>query len=165
MISKKFICALALAAAPSLVAVGFAQAGPPNGGGHHEFFHGPMPMLIGVDLTKQQKKQLHDIFKDHRGEMRAQWQQEREIDRQISALLLSDGAVDKAKLAALFKQKDMLHEHDDQGMIDDAVKVHDILTPEQRAKARATQEKLESLHEQIEELVKPPHGDESEPTP
>ncbi|AQS87514.1 hypothetical protein A0U93_05700 [Neoasaia chiangmaiensis] len=155
-----------LAAAPAFLAAAHGQdvAPPP-----HEM-HGPhgrmmMPMLAGIDLTKQQREKLHALWKSHHGDMRASWHRERDLDDQIAAVLMADGTVDRARLTALFQQKDALRAQAEQASIDDAIQVHDILTPQQLAQARATHAKLEGLEQQIHDLLKPPHDDVDAPQP
>ncbi|GAN54105.1 Spy/CpxP family protein refolding chaperone [Tanticharoenia sakaeratensis] len=145
---------LALTAAPA-----FAQGGPP-GPGHHGGpgggmggHHGMMPMLPGVKLTDQQKSQMHAIFEADHGNGHGDWKQEKAIDSQIGDLLLQGGKIDRARLAGLIHQKDVIEEAHEQAWIDSAIKVHDILTPEQLSDARATRAKLDSLREQMHALM------------
>lgn len=164
MISRKTFILLSLAAMPSLVAVAEAQPPAPVGSAMHPGMHpghGPMmpPPLMGllrnVGLTKAQHEKIHAILHAGRAERRAAMQQHRDIDRQIEGLLLSAGAVDKTKLAGLLRQKEALDAKQDAAMAEDAVRIHDVLTPEQRDKARVTREKLTALESQIHDLLRP----------
>lgn len=168
MISKKTFSMLALAAAPSFMALAYAHApmplppGPVAPPGHMGM--GPMmppplmSMLHGVDLTKEQRDKIHALMHGHRTERREAMHQRFDLDQKIGALLMAKGPVDKTKLDALVKQKEALNAKDEEAMAVDAVAIHDILTPEQLDKARTTQEKLDALEGQIRDLLRPPHA-------
>lgn len=166
MISKKTFSMLALAAAPSFMALAYAHApmplppGPMAPPGHMGPMMPPplMGMLHGVDLTKEQRDKIHALMHGHRAERRDAMHQRFDLDQKISALLMAKGPVDKAKLDALIKQKEALSAKDEEAMATDAVAIHDILTPEQLDKARTTQEKLDALEGQIRDLLRPPHA-------
>lgn len=166
MISKKTFSMLALAAAPSFMALAYAHApmplppGPMAPPGHMGPMMPPplMGMLHGVDLTKEQRDKIHALMHGHRAERRDVMHQRFDLDQKISALLMAKGPVDKAKLDALIKQKEALSAKDEEAMAADAVAIHDILTPEQLDKARTTQEKLDALEGQIRDLLRPPHA-------
>ncbi|RUT24513.1 hypothetical protein C0V97_16420 [Asaia sp. W19] len=169
MISKKTFCLLALAAAPSFMALAHAHGPAPAPGpvgpvppppGHMGMMPPPplMGLLRGVDLTKEQRDKIHTMMHAHRQERREAMHQRRDLDGQIGALLLAKGPVDKAKLDGLIKQKEALNAKDEEAMAADAVAIHDVLTPEQLDKARTTQAKLDALESQIRDLLRPPHA-------
>ncbi|WP_159103428.1 Spy/CpxP family protein refolding chaperone [Asaia prunellae] len=163
MISKKTFCMLAIAAAPSFMALAHAHAPvplPPGPPGHMGPMMPPplMGLLRGVDLTKEQREKIHALMHGHRTERREAMHQRFDLDHQIAALLMAKGPVDRAKLDTLIKQKEVLNAKDEEAMAADAVAIHDILTPEQLDKARMTQEKLDSLEGQIRDLLRPPHA-------
>lgn len=166
MISKKTFCLLALAAAPSFMALAHAHgpapvpAGPvPPPPGHMGMMMPPplMGLLRGVDLTKEQRDKIHAMMHAHRKERHEAMKQRHDLDGQIGALLMAKGPVDKTRLDGLIKQKEALNAKDEEAMAADAVAIHDILTPEQLDKARTTQEKLDALEGQIRDLLRPPH--------
>lgn len=114
-----------------------------------------MGLLAGVDLTPEQKAALDAMQKDNRDTMRAKMDRMRLIDGQIAAVLMANGPVDRSKLAGLVQQKAALMDEGRQAWIDDAVKVHDLLTPQQLATARSVHEKMESLRSQMHALMTP----------
>ncbi|MCQ9156931.1 Spy/CpxP family protein refolding chaperone [Acidomonas methanolica] len=114
-----------------------------------------MGLLAGVDLTPEQKAELDAMRKDNRDTMRAKMGRMRLIDGQIAAVLMADGPVDRSKLAGLAQQKAALMDEGRQAWIDAAIKVHDLLTPQQLATARSVHEKMESLRSQMHALMTP----------
>ncbi|WP_025823864.1 Spy/CpxP family protein refolding chaperone [Asaia astilbis] len=158
---------LAIVAAPSFLALAHAHAPIPASGGplpppdHMGFMPPPPPplmgMLHGVELTKEQRDKIHSLVHAHHAERRADMRQHRDLDRQIGALFLAKGPIDKTKLDGLIKQKEALNAKDEEARAADAVAIHDILTPEQLDKARVTQDKLDALEGQIHDLLRPPH--------
>ncbi|GBQ67188.1 hypothetical protein AA103196_1620 [Ameyamaea chiangmaiensis NBRC 103196] len=134
---------------------------PPGGMGGHGHFgpHGHMfmPLLQGVDLTPAQHKQIQDIMKSAHHPDEASWKQAESLHQQIEALLFTPGKVDEAKLQDLSRQIDALHTQEEADRLAIAIKIHDVLTPEQLQLAQQNQAKIRSLTEQLDVLTRPPH--------
>jgi len=116
-----------------------------------------MPMLSGVTLTPDQEKQIHEIMKSGRHDGHESWDKMKSLHEQVEATLFAPGKVDQAKLTSLTQQIDAMHAQEDADRMAVAVKVHDILTPEQLALAQQNNAKIESLQQQLGELMRPPH--------
>lgn len=117
--------------------------------------HG-LEVLAGLKLTPAQHKQIHAILEAARKGKHDDWKQEGALHDQIRDLLLAPGAVDRAKLTSLTQQIESLHQADIDSRLDVAVKIHDILTPAQLADAKAREDKIRALHEELRELTAPP---------
>lgn len=137
---KKTLLTAALAAVIGVSAYGLADAQQgrrgPGGPGGPGFGPGHGRGMMGVhmqDLTDQQRQQIRSIMQERRDDR--QGQQPGELHRQLRAELLADSP-DEAKIQALRQQ--MLEHHGAMLSQDIEVqkKVAQILTPEQRAKAR-----------------------------
>ncbi|WP_086643222.1 Spy/CpxP family protein refolding chaperone [Acetobacter sp. DsW_063] len=129
------------------------EAGP---GPHGPGMGGPgFPMLEGLDLTSKQKSALHDIFKQVHEDKKDARDQGRDIHEQITNILLTPGAVDKTQLATLQQQEEALHAKEDAARLDVAVKIHDLLTPEQLAKAKARHDQVSALLKQLHDIERP----------
>ena len=116
-------------------------------------------LLPGVVLTDSQKTQLRALHADKHHEMRTHMERMRAIDAQIDEILLADGPVDGPKLHALVDEKQKMMEVGEQARLDDAIKLHDLLTPAQRAQARENRTKLDGLEAQIRTILHAPKGD------
>lgn len=129
-----------------------------EGHGMHGGMHGEMALLAGLKLTPAQHKQLHEIFQDARHAHKGDWKQLGDLHRQIEDVLLAPGAVDKAKLTTLTQQIEGLRQAEAARRLDIAVKIHDILTPDQLAQARARVEKIRALRQEMHDVMKPVPG-------
>ncbi|GAN69429.1 Spy/CpxP family protein refolding chaperone [Acetobacter orleanensis] len=154
------VIGLSLAALPASAHPGKGEFPPPGGpggcmmgGGHGH----AMSMLEGLDLTKQQRKQvdtiLHDARdQDHADDMRGEFSK---IHQQIQDILTSPGPVDKDKIAALQQQQATLRAQAEARHLDVASRIHDVLTPDQLAQVKARQTKIHDLMEQLREAEHP----------
>jgi len=169
MIRKSFWLAAVVSGAAFAGVAGTASAQPadmppppPHGMMHEHHPFGPdafavIPLLHGVNLTPDQEKQIHEIMKSAHHPDRESWDKMKGLHQQIEALLFAPGKVDQAKLTALTQQIDAIHAQEDADHIAVAVKVHDVLTPEQLQLAQQNNARIDSLEQQLAELTRPPH--------
>lgn len=124
-------------------------------GGHGH--GGGMSMLEGLDLTKQQRKDIDAILRtaheqDRADDTRGDFEK---IHQQIQDILTSPGPVDKDKIATLQQQAATLRAQAEARHIDVASRIHDVLTPDQLAQVKARQAKIHDLREQLREAEHP----------
>jgi hypothetical protein len=150
-----------LAAAPHAEAFGphgggrFLMRGPGGPGGPG----GPPFRLLLAQMTPAQRVQARQILRADRDEMRGIVRTLHEAHEALADKTLAAGTVTAAdltpetqKIAALHQQ---LLDHGVQVML----KVRALATPEQLAKAAASKQKLDSLHDQIRALLGGPESE------
>lgn len=106
---------------------GFGQGGPGRG-------PGPMMMLRQLDLTDAQRTQIRAIMDEHRP-AQDQMQKMGELQKQLHDTIFADN-VDQAKIEEL---KTAIREAEGAALdarISTELQIAQVLTPEQRAKAR-----------------------------
>ncbi|NLI26609.1 MAG: Spy/CpxP family protein refolding chaperone [Acetobacter sp.] len=134
----------------------FGPGAPPPMDGHGgPGGMGMMPFFHGLDLTKKQKAQISEIMKEAHKNRPADHGADRDLHDKIAELLLAPGKVDEAQLAALMKQEDDLRQQAEQDRMQIAVKIHNVLTDEQLAQAKARFTKMQSLQAEMRDLMKP----------
>ena len=148
---------LGLLCAP-LMAGSSAAQGMDHGFGHSGMgMHGggsPFLMLLkSANLTPAQQQQVQLILNSNRGKMQAIHQQLFALHEQISAKLFSAGAVTSADLKPLVQQASRLEADLNQNMADTAVAIRNILTSDQVKHLAEVQQKLHSLHSQMQGLM------------
>ncbi len=165
MIGKKTIFAAGLAllvAAPVTARAfgGFGGHGGPGGGPP------PLMMLLrSANLTSDQQTQVHQILSSNKTQLHSLFQQMHGIDEQIASKLLGPGTVSPSDFSSLQTQKAGIQQQIDALMISTAIQVRNVLTPTQISAMAQTNQKLESLHQQIEALMGPPPGGDQPPPP
>ncbi|GBQ83568.1 hypothetical protein AA13595_1208 [Gluconacetobacter johannae DSM 13595] len=167
MFRKTILAATVLTTLVGGAAAATAQDMPPppphggemHGGFHGHGMHGGMMFLAGLKLTPAQRKQIHAVFEGAHKDRKGDWQQVRALHRQIEDILMAPGPVDRAKLTALTQQIDALRQKGEAERLDVAVKIHDILTPAQLTQAKARQDKIRALREQMHQVMKPAEDD------
>jgi protein CpxP len=151
-----------------------AAAGPAMAHGHcgrgHRMHGGPMPpplmmTLRAANLTAPQKEQVHKILEASHAQAKPLFKKLHSIHEQIADKLLSEGKVSMSDLAPLQKEQTELRAQLDQQMMETALKVRAVLTPEQLKKMAEVSAKLKAIHKQIEALMGPPPADPSLPSP
>lgn len=164
--------AAALFLAQPLNAQPMAAAAPHAGMGHmgmghmgmmHEDGSAFLMLLKTADLTPAQRGQVRDILKSERAQMMSVHREFQAVHEQIAAKLLAPGAVTAADLEPLAQKAFRSQKQIDQNMIDTAVAIRNILTPEQLARVSDVHRKLESLHSQIQSLMGPDQDEGEQP--
>jgi Spy/CpxP family protein refolding chaperone len=128
---------------------------------------GPMPLMMllhNANLTSDQQQQIHTIMHNNHAQMQSLFQQLRSIDEQISAKLLGAASVTASDFTALEQQKSQIQSQIDKNMINTSLLVRGVLTPAQLASAASTNQQLQRLHQQIEQLLNP-NGSNPPPPP
>jgi Spy/CpxP family protein refolding chaperone len=153
----------------ALAAAGPAMAHGHCGGGHG-FHGGPMPppfmmTLRAANLTSAQKDQVHKILDASHAQAKPLFKKLHALREQIADKLLSTGKLSMNDLAPLQKEQSQIREQLDQQMMETALKVRAVLTPEQLKKVADVNAKLKGIHKQIEALMGPPPSDPPLPPP
>jgi len=136
-------------------------------------FHGPMggmtgdgggmmlPMLLrGANLTADQKAQMKQIMANHRANFQNLFSQLRAAQDQISGKLLSPGAVRETDLAPQTQQIAQLRNQLADEGLRVVLEIRSILTPDQLAKASQLKTQMQSLRNQMRNLVGPQPGEQ-----
>ncbi len=156
----------------ALAAAGPAMAHGSCGGGHgmHGMHGRPMPppfmmTLRAANLTTAQKEQVHKILEASHAQVKPLMKKLHSLHEEFAAKLLSPGKLSMSDVAPLQKQQTELRGQIDQQMAETALKVRDVLTPEQLKKVADVNAKLKAIHKQIEALMGPPPSDPPLPPP
>jgi periplasmic protein CpxP/Spy len=126
----------------AVVSVGFTMK-------MHDFRgHGPFGVLMekvikDLDLNDQQKTEIEKIKEEVKAKMDEK-KQNRGKDMEGFGNMFKQDKMDKEQMTALAKKHDADREEMRNFFIDELIKVHDVLTPEQRSKAV---DKLKELKE------------------
>jgi protein CpxP len=153
----------------ALAAAGPAMAHGHCGGEHH-MRGAPMPppfmmTLRAANLTNAQKDRVHQILDASHAQVKPLFKKMHSIHEQIADKLLSAGKLSMSDLAPLQKEQSELRGQIDQQMMETALKVRAVLTPEQLKKVADVNAKLKAIHKQIEALMGPPPSDPPLPPP
>ena len=161
---------LSLAAAAALFMIqplhaqpGMGMAGGHEGMGHMGMHADPshfMMLLKSANLTPAQHAQVRQILEADHAQMKPVMKQFHELHEQIATRLLSAGPVSASDLSPLTRQAFRLQQQIDQNMIDTALAIRNLLTPEQLNRLAQVHQQLQNLHEQIRSLG----GSDSEDT-
>jgi len=159
MILSKFRVAavtLGLLCAPLMAAPSAAQ-GMGMGHGDMMAMHGggsPFMMLLkSANLTAAQQQQVRLILNADRAKMEGIHKQLFALHEQISAKLFGTGAVTSADLKPLVQQASRLESELNQAMADTAIAIRNVLTQDQIKRLAEVQQKLHSLHAQMQGLM------------
>lgn len=156
-----FFCVQPLSAQPTM-----AMSHGHEGMGHMGFMHGessPFMMLLkSANLTQAQRAQVREILEADRARMKPVSQQFHALHEQIAARLLSAGPVTPADLAPLTQKAFRLQQQIDQNMVDTALAIRNLLTPDQLTQLSQVHQQLQNLHEQIHNLLGSDPEDRSE---
>lgn len=100
--------------------------------------HGPFGMIMemvmkDIDLSDNQKKEMEKIKDEVKAKMDEK-KQKHENDMEEFGNIFKQDKIDKEQLNSLAKNREADREEMKNFFIDELVKVHDILTPDQRAK-------------------------------
>jgi Spy/CpxP family protein refolding chaperone len=130
------------------------------GGGDSHF----MMLLKSANLTSAQHAQVREILQNERAQMKPVYEGMHAVHEQLAAKLLRAGAVTAADLAPIEQKAVRYQEQIDRSMIETALAIRNVLTPEQIARLAQVHQKLQNLHAQIRSLMGP-EGDESPEQP
>ena len=151
-----------LVALPLTAGAGFAQhmgfhggPGGPGGPGMHGDGSRFLMLLRSANLTAAQEGQVHLILNNNRAQMQSLHQQLMSLHEQISAKLLSPGAISASDLKPLVDKASRLEATLNQNMTETAIAIRNVLTPAQITKLAETHAKLESIHKQIKGIMGP----------
>lgn len=136
-------------------------------------FHGPrggmmgdgagmmLPLLLrAANLTADQKTQVQQIMANHRATLHDLFSQLRAVQDQMSTKLFSAGAVGETDLAPQTQQiSDLRNQLAEEGL-KVVLEIRNILTPDQLAKASQLKAQMESLRNQMKNLIPPRQGEQ-----
>jgi len=147
---------LGLLCAPLMATPSTAQ-GMGMGHGGMMGMHGggsPFMMLLkSANLTPAQQQQVQLILNSDRAKMEGIHKQLFALHEQISAKLFGAGALTSADLKPLVQQASRLESELNQNMADTAVAIRNVLTADQIKHLAEVQQKLHSLHAQMQGLM------------
>jgi Spy/CpxP family protein refolding chaperone len=150
--------AIGLFCAPPLLAQTPTATTNAGGGLGHHAMHGSFShfgmLLKSANLTTAQQAQVHQILEANKAQSKALFLQLKAVREQISAKLLAT-SVTAANLAPLQQQLTHTQQLMNQDMIDTALAIRNVLTPEQVARLAQVHQQLQGLHQQIESLMGP----------
>jgi Spy/CpxP family protein refolding chaperone len=122
--------------------------------GHEGGMPVPLMMILKqANLTTDQQNQVHQIMSANWTAAKPLIQQLHSIQQQIADKFLSTGSVTAADFAPLQQQENQIHQQLDQQMLNSALQIRGLLTPDQLAKVSNLHNQLESLRQQIRTLL------------
>ncbi len=135
---------------------------PPPGPHFRVFIQGAlspyMMLLRAAHLTPAQEGEVQRILARSGARTRDVFLQFRHAQEEIADKLLSPGAVTAADLEPLTRRAARLRGEMDRNMIETALAMRKILTPEQIKRLAEVHDRLESLRAQVEKLIGPGPG-------
>lgn len=124
-------------------------------GGMHAGGSHFLMLLKSANLTAEQQAQVRQILQSDSGQMRTLHQQFQALHEQIAARLLGPGRIGASDLKPLVAQASRLQEQMDENMLDTALSIRNVLTPQQLGRLAQVHQQLQNLHQQIQNLVGP----------
>ena len=122
---------------------------------------GPPFRLIVAQMTPDQRVQVRQILRDGRVQMRQIMKALHDAHEELADKSLAPGPLTAADLAPTTQKIAALHQQLlDQG-VQVMLKIRALATPDQLAKAQTTKQKLDSLREQMRELLEPADAPDS----
>jgi Spy/CpxP family protein refolding chaperone len=112
-----------------------------------------MMLLRSANLTPQQHAQVRQILKNQKEQMKSVYAGSHAVHEQLAAKLLTPGNVTAADLAPLEQKAAKYQQQISRQMIETALAIRNVLTPEQIARLAQVHQQLQSLHEQIHNLI------------
>ena len=156
--TKKLALATLLAAGLGAPAPTFAGRGP-GGPGHMMPPDAAMrfPMILrALDLTDEQRSQVHAIMDAHRDRFRALATQLHTADDAVAARLFASTPLTATDLATESAAVTQARSALQQEGLAVAVAIRNILRPDQLTKAATIHEKMEALHAEMKALLGEP---------
>jgi protein CpxP len=155
-LAASLLLALPACADPSMNAMSMphAQGGMGHqmhgmGGGDTHF----MMLLRSANLTPQQHAQVRQILRNEHQQMKSVYAGFHSIHEQLAAKLLAPGNVTAADLTPLEQKAAKYQQQIGRNMMETALAIRNVLTPEQIARLAQVHQQLQSLHEQIRNLM------------
>jgi len=149
---------------PSMDGMSMAAHGHGGMGHHMDAMAGGdshfMMLLKSANLTPAQHAQVRQILKGEREQMKSVYDGFHAVHEKIAERLLTPGAVTAADLAPLEQKAIRYQQQIDRNMIETALAIRNVLTPEQVSRLAQVHQQLQSLHQQIRKLMGP-DADES----
>jgi Spy/CpxP family protein refolding chaperone len=145
---------MSAALAGLLAVTGVARAewhhGGPGGGGGMEFLH-------GLNLTDAQKAQIKEIHKANWASMKTLMTQEHALREQEINQLLTAGNVTAEQMSSIVAQEEAVRNQIDAARMDSIIKMRNVLTADQLAKAATLHTQMEQIHAQEHSLMESEH--------
>ncbi len=115
-----------------------------------------LPLLLrGANLTADQKTQVKQIMGNHRATFQNLFSQLRTVQDQISSKLFSTGAVSESDVMPQLQQVTALRSQLAEEGLRVALEIRNILTPDQLNKAAQLKTQMQSLRNQMKNLMGP----------
>ncbi len=144
---------IAIAAVASL---GLASGADAQGWHHGRGDGGMIAIAHKLDLSSQQRQEIHALLAQDRQSTEATRAQLRSVSEQMRTEMFSTGSVTSAQLVPLLQQQEQLRATLDQSRLTTMLAVRAILTPSQLQQASSLHADLASLHAQEHALLAPP---------
>jgi len=112
-----------------------------------------MMLLRSANLTPAQHAQVRQILKSEKEQMKSVYEGFHAVHEQLAARLLTPGTVTTADLAPLEQKAVRYQQQIDRNMIETALAIRNVLTPEQISRMAQVHQQLQSLHQQIHNLL------------
>jgi periplasmic protein CpxP/Spy len=150
---KTIALAAASLAIVALPAAALAQM-PPHGEGMSEI--GPMKMLLrSANLTSDQQAQVRQIMQSQHAQVQPLQSQIRSLRQQITAKLYNTGSVTISDLTPIQQQIAQVQAQIADQTLKTALKIRALLSNDQLGRMSQANQKLESLHTEMESLMNP----------
>jgi Spy/CpxP family protein refolding chaperone len=118
-----------------------------------------LPLLLrGANLTADQKTQVQQIMANHRATFQNLFSQLRTVQDQISSKLFSTAAVSESDLTPQLQQVSTLRSQLAEEGLRVALEIRSILTADQLANAAQLKTQMQSLQNQMKNLMGPRPG-------
>ncbi len=151
------LLALALTGLPGVAAAQMMGRGPMmEMGGGMEGMPELHLLMRAAQLTPDQRSKVHDLIKSNREAIRPIQEQIHALREQLAARLTGTSPVRLDDLLPLQEQIAKLRDQAARQRLETALAIRALLTPDQISRVAEVQQKLQSLHQQIRELVGPP---------
>jgi len=121
-------------------------------------------LLRSANLSPGQQSQVRQILRANAQPMHALREQMQALHEQLANKLFAPGRVGAAELKPQIAQLAQLQQQLDQNMLDTALSIRSVLTPQQLAKLAQVHAQLLNLHKQVQSLMGP-EADQTEQVP
>jgi len=161
--TKSFLIAIALSIGlSSSMAFAHGPGGPGGPGGGMA-----MPMILhSLNLTADQKSQIHQIMKSQRPTLKPLFEQLHQGHEQLETELFSTGQITMANLTPIEQNNEKIQAQIQDIFLQTALQIRGVLTQGQISQGAVTLAKLQDLQSQMHTLMSPDdNGDEPPPPP